>query len=77
MEEFVVYHVSVAQALADYRERYGCEPRTIITHPTVKITAPEAEGIPLEHNGGCLANEVWLPAPELQPAPLRGGDHAG
>ena len=59
--QFVVYHTGVEQALADYRQRYG-EPRAIIIHPTVKIAAPE--GIAIEHNGGCLAGEIWLPVPE-------------
>jgi len=73
--QFIVYHVTIEQALADYRQRYGGEPRAIIVHPKAQLAVPG--GIPLERNGGCLANEVWLPAPELQPAPLRGGDHAG
>lgn len=75
MMQFVVYHVDLEHALADYRQRYGGEPRKIIVHPRAQITAPG--GIAVERNGGCLANEVWLPAPEMQPATLRKGDHAG
>ena len=61
--QFVVYHTGVEQALADYRQRYGgSEPRAIIVHPLAQIAAPE--GVIVEHNGGCLANEIWMPAPE-------------
>ena len=61
--QFVVYHLDLERALADYRQRYGgSEPRTIIVHPLAQIAAPE--GVTVEHNGGCLANEIWMPAPE-------------
>jgi len=70
--QFVVYHTGVAQALADYRQRYGSDPGTLIVHPTAQVAAPE--GIAVEHNGGCLAGELWLPMPEttIQQATLPG-----
>lgn len=61
--EFVVFcHATIEHALADYQQRYGKEPRAIIVHPKGQITVPG--GISVEHNGGCLANEIWMPAPE-------------
>ena len=64
--QFVVYHTRVAQALADYRQRYGGEPGKLIVHPTAQVTAPV--GVTVEHNGGCLAGELWLPLPEADDA---------
>ena len=61
--QFIVYQGDLNRALADYRQRYGgSEPRAIIVHPQSQIKSPE--GIAIEHNGGCLANEIWMPAPE-------------
>ena len=61
--QFIVYQGDLNRALADYRQRYGGgEPRAIIVHPLAQIAAPE--GVTVEHNGGCLANEIWMPAPE-------------
>ena len=61
--QFIVYQGDLNRALADYRQRYGgSEPRAIIVHPMAQIAAPE--GVTVEHNGGCLANEIWMPAPE-------------
>lgn len=64
--QFIVYHVTIEQALADYRRRYGSEPRAIIAHPKAQVAAPE--GVAIEHNGGCLAGELWLPIPEARHA---------
>ncbi len=61
--QFIVYQGDLNRALADYRQRYGgSDPRAIIVHPMAQIAAPE--GVIVEHNGGCLANEIWMPAPE-------------
>ena len=69
--KFVVYHcVAVEQALADYQQRYGCEPSVIIVPPTAQLQAPA--GVAIEHNGGCLAGELWLPVPVP-----KGDDYAG
>ena len=66
--QFVVYHLDLERALADYRQRYGgSDPRAIIVHPRAQVAAPE--GVMVEYNGGCLVGEVWLPVPEA--------DHAG
>jgi len=66
--QFVVYHLDLERALADYRQRYGgSDPRAIIVHPRAQVAAPV--GVAVEHNGGCLVGEVWLPVPEA--------DHAG
>jgi len=70
--QFVVYHLDLERALADYRQRYGSEPPVIIAHPTVRVAAPV--GVAVEHNGGCLAGEIWLPVPEKQQVALPGGE---
>jgi hypothetical protein len=67
--QFIVYHVTIEQALTDYRQRYGSEPRAIIAHPKAQITVPvDVASVAVERNGGCLVGELWLPVPETRHA---------